>query len=185
MFRGDRDETPPVEGEVSSEPSEQKQPFIPVVLPGPPDLSDRTPIPDQLETRVTRYSDGTVDLNAALASSRKLYKAEDPGIDLELVSQIFGHYRYIYQTNPVGSENEEITIQFLGCNPKNVVFLDPVAVNLSPNHELLDRWGNPFVFHPLTSKEMEVRSHGPDGKPWTEDDLSQENRSVRDELQLK
>jgi hypothetical protein len=31
--------------------------------------------------------------------------------------------------------------------------------------------GNPFVFHPVSSQQLEVRSLGPDGEIFSDDDL--------------
>ncbi len=36
---------------------------------------------------------------------------------------------------------------------------------------LLDRWGTPYLFHPLSHKLMQMRSAGPDRQPYTQDDL--------------
>ena len=49
---------------------------------------------------------------------------------------------------------------------------------LKPGHpavsegRLLDRWGTPWFFHPLSAEQIEVRSAGPDRELFTADDLS-------------
>ncbi len=49
---------------------------------------------------------------------------------------------------------------------------------LGPGHpavsegRLLDRWGTPWFFHPLSAEQIEVRSAGPDRELFTADDLS-------------
>ena len=55
---------------------------------------------------------------------------------------------------------------------------------LSANGDLLDRWGSPFIFHPLNADLMNVRSIGPDQTPWTDDDLSLNLQDVEAELGL-
>jgi hypothetical protein len=136
------------------------------------------------DARLTRFADGTVHFNAAIDRSLELHQDGNPQVDLEIVQQTLTDYRYIFKENPVGTENAEIVSHLLGSNPRNVVFLDPASPALSPQKELLDRWGSPFVFHPLTAQIMDVRSLGPDRKLWTDDDLSLDVEETEDELFL-
>jgi hypothetical protein len=103
---------------------------------------------------------------------------------LELVTQLLSDYRLVYQENPVGTENAEIVAQLLGSNPKKTFFIDPALSALNASGELLDRWGSPFVFHPLKSDLMDIRSLGPDKTIWTADDLSLDVKNVEAELRL-
>ncbi|MEM9446359.1 MAG: hypothetical protein AAGA18_13530 [Verrucomicrobiota bacterium] len=136
-------------------------------------LGSRVPASDNLDKRITRYTDGTVDYHPSIDKSRMLYQTEKlPRADITIVSEIIADYRKLFETNPFGSENREITAGLLGKNPKNVIFLDVNHVDLSPEGELLDRWGSPFRFHPLTSSLMEVSSLGADRVLWTSDDLN-------------
>jgi hypothetical protein len=46
----------------------------------------------------------------------------------------------------------------------------PAGNKVNEAGELTDRWGTAYFFHQLSSREMEIRSAGPDRKMWTEDD---------------
>ena len=121
--------------------------------------------------------------NPAVAKSQELYQ-ESPERDLEIVVELLEDYRFAFQENPVGSENLEIIDQLLGNNPQRLVFIDPELAALSPELELLDQWGSPYVFHHLTSTAMEVISRGPDQTLWTADDLSFDLKEIENHLQL-
>lgn len=136
------------------------------------------------DPRLARFSDGSRQYNVAVERSRELHKSTDPEEDLHLVSQLFDDYRFFFQSNPVGSENYEIVAQLLGENEERILFLDRSIGALTSDGLLLDRWGTPYVFHPLTSTEMGVRSSGPDQELWTGDDLSLDKSNVEEELQL-
>ena len=125
-----------------------------------------------LDSRIIRYTDDSSDLTAAIQISKKLHQGESPSEDLEIVSQILFQYRFLYEENPVGVENFEFTAALTGDNPQRINFIDPKSSALSSNNEMIDRWGSPFVFHPLSGNNMELRSLGPDKTLWTEDDLT-------------
>ena len=125
-----------------------------------------------LDSRIIRYTDDSSDLTAAIQISKKLHQGQSPGEDLEVVSQILLQYRVLYRENPVGVENFEFTAALTGDNPQRINFIDPKSPALSSNNEMVDRWGSPFVFHPLSGTNMELRSLGPDKTLWTEDDLT-------------
>lgn len=71
--------------------------------------------------------------------------------------------------NPVG-ENREITAALLGRNRLHLAFLPPDHPALNAAGELCDRWGTPYVFHQRSGTHMELRSAGPDRRPYTADD---------------
>lgn len=146
------------------------------VVPPPTPAAEKDP-------RVTRLADGRVQLNSAVALSETLHQ-EEPEQDLEILTGLLEQYAKIFQSNPVGSENIEIVAQLLGDNEKKLVFLNPDHPALDPSGALLDRWGSPYVFHPLSATMMEVLSLGPDQTLWTEDDLLLEMKEVQHELQL-
>jgi len=137
-----------------------------------PDLVDREEIPHQLEKRVKRYTNGTVDLVAATQRSEAFYQSPYTQDDLAIVQELLQHYRFLYKSNPVGSENAEFTAALLGANPKQVVFISPTSKALSRSFELIDRWGTPFFFHPESASSLTLTSAGPDRKLWTPDDIS-------------
>lgn len=72
--------------------------------------------------------------------------------------------------NPVGT-NAEITAALLGDNAKQIKLPIPQGSSINSHGELCDSWGNPWFFHQLSAKKMELHSAGPDGKMWNEDDI--------------
>lgn len=136
------------------------------------------------DPRIQRLPDGRTLYQAAIKQSQALHLSEDPSEDLELLAQILASYRFIFKSNPVGSENEEIVSQLLGENSLRTAFLDPEHPSLSAHGELLDRWGKPYLFHPLTSQHIELISRGPDGELWTQDDLTLEPEDIKEILKM-
>ncbi|MCB1237628.1 MAG: hypothetical protein KDM91_21365, partial [Verrucomicrobiae bacterium] len=97
--------------------------------------------------------------------------APDPIEDLALIQSMLEVFRAANGVNPYGAENEEIVAGLLGRNAKAVAVLPADLPNLDAGGRLLDRWGTPYRFHPVTSQVMEVLSAGPDRAWWTADDL--------------
>ena len=58
-----------------------------------------------------------------------------------------------------------------GNNKRKLAVLLPNHPSLNQEGELLDRWGTPYWFHPVSRDLMEIVSAGPDKKLWTEDDV--------------
>jgi type IV secretory pathway VirB10-like protein len=79
-------------------------------------------------------------------------------------------YRAAFGQNPVGS-NPEITRALAGKNPTGAKFLDPDSTTVNEKGEMLDDWGMPYFFHPVSGSIMEIRSAGPDKKLFTPDDI--------------
>lgn len=76
-------------------------------------------------------------------------------------------YRAQFGENPIGT-NEEITRALLGKNSGAANFASPEAT--IEKGRLVDRWHHLYFFHQLSGREMEIRSAGPDGVLWTDDD---------------
>ncbi|MFT4639120.1 MAG: hypothetical protein ACI8T1_002444 [Verrucomicrobiales bacterium] len=147
---------------------------------------EASPSPQNVDPRLERLPDGHVVLRDAVNLAKTLHRPESMAdSDLEALDQIITLYHFIYKANPVGSENEEIMAQLIGKNPKKVIFFPPDHPNLSEAGALLDRWGNPYYFHPLSADRMDLRSAGDDAKLWTNDDVSLGLDEQATELQLK
>lgn len=58
-----------------------------------------------------------------------------------------------------------------GGNARQLPIFPRTHPPLDAQGALLDAWGKPFVFHLLSSQDIEIRSSGPDGEIFTEDDL--------------
>jgi hypothetical protein len=92
-----------------------------------------------------------------------------PEDDLDRIEQLLYFYRQGFGENPVG-QNEDVVSALLGENPKQTAYLlsDCPAI---VDGKLVDRWGSPYWFHPVSGKVMEVRSAGPDRDLFTSDDI--------------
>lgn len=110
----------------------------------------------------------------AMESKRLLDPQSDAREDLAIIQQLLQEYRRNLGGNPVG-ENDEVTTALTGGNEKKLVYLaQETRPLIDDNGRLTDRWGNPYVFHALSGKTMEIRSAGPDGIPYNADDLVSE-----------
>ena len=90
-----------------------------------------------------------------------------------MLAELFQHYQRMVKDPgglPTGL-NVEITRALTGHNRAGLVFLPPDHPAISRDGELLDRWGHPYFFHALSSRDMQVCSSGPDRQWWTADDL--------------
>lgn len=118
--------------------------------PAPPQETTVLPMAKELSA-VLNQSDGSVEE------------------DLQNVGQLLYFYRQGFGENPVG-QNEDIVSALLGENSKRAAYL----VENSPSivdGKLVDRWGSPYWFHPVSGREMEIRSAGPDRELFTPDDV--------------
>lgn len=93
-----------------------------------------------------------------------------PEDELGAVDQLLYHYRQGFGENPVG-QNEDVVAALLGQNSKQTAWLSPQSPSIVDG-KLVDRWGSPYWFHPVSGKHMEVRSAGPDRELFTADDLA-------------
>ena len=131
-----------------------------------------------------RQSDGTIPKRDVMAMTTSLNSEnQECEADLDTLRQVVGHYFRIFRQNPVAGENREVIAALTGENQHQLVFLDPAHPALNEHRELLDRWGTPFRFHPVSGSLMEFSSAGPDGTFGTPDDvLLDEEDSNPDQL---
>ncbi|MEO1844642.1 MAG: hypothetical protein ABGZ37_10240 [Akkermansiaceae bacterium] len=94
--------------------------------------------------------------------------AED---DLGVVEELIRNYQQRLSRVPTGGLNEEIVGSLRGRNPWKLVYIGEENAELNEKGELLDRFGTPYYFHPISETRIDVRSAGPDRKFWTEDDV--------------
>jgi Type II secretion system (T2SS), protein G len=109
---------------------------------------------------------------AARELSAALLRRDDPAGALEAVEQLLYFYRQGLGENPVG-QNEDIVAAMLGENPKRAAYLAAESPAIKDGR-LLDPWGTPYWFHPVSRDHMEIRSAGPDRELFTGDDLRRE-----------
>jgi hypothetical protein len=101
-------------------------------------------------------------------SERMHLEDEPPETDLEILEEVLSIYRKVAGGNPAG-DNSDFTEALVGQAPEGIFFS-----RSSPAYrdgELVDRWGTPYWFHPVTSHVTEIRSAGPDRQLFTADDV--------------
>jgi hypothetical protein len=74
-------------------------------------------------------------------------------------------------TNYPLSANEEWSAALRGKRPGSETWLSASSPVLDSKQRLIDRWQRPLHFHALGKSQWEIRSAGPDGQPFTLDDL--------------
>lgn len=95
----------------------------------------------------------------------------EPVTVLQNMGRVIRQYGEMFGGNPVGN-NQEITSQLSGKNPKHINFISTDAgMIINGNGELVDPWGTPYFFHQLSGADTEIHSAGPDRIMWTSDDI--------------
>lgn len=95
------------------------------------------------------------------------FASTEPSILLEILE----FYRKEFGSFPAGQENADIMNALTGNNPQRLPIFPRQHPRINASGKLLDAWGKPFVFHPLSSQHLEVISSGPDGEIFTSDDI--------------
>lgn len=158
------------------EPEPPAPPPITITAPAP----DNTPIPTPAPPAESpTASPEIVVADFATDLERTLIEAENPEAHLQAVEQILFFYRRAFGENPVG-QNEDITTALLGANPQRLALLPPASPAIKDG-QLIDPWGTPYWFHPVSGQEMEIRSAGPDRELFTADDLPGIDHAPADE----
>ncbi|NNC87458.1 MAG: hypothetical protein HKN82_03235 [Akkermansiaceae bacterium] len=91
--------------------------------------------------------------------------------DLSVVGELIAAYIRYIGTGPEGGLNEEFVAALQGSNPMKLILLGKDHARVNEAGELLDRFGTPYYFHPVSAKEIEIRSAGPDKLLWSKDDV--------------
>ncbi|MGC6424540.1 MAG: hypothetical protein ACON4O_06085 [Lentimonas sp.] len=103
--------------------------------------------------------------------------------DLQLVGRMVDGMHRLFKnldTRHV-STNEQLTAYLTGSNPEGLQYLDPKHAILKGGRRLIDRWGQPYIVHPLGTAQLELRSSGPDQISYTEDDILLHPEYIRGE----
>lgn len=99
--------------------------------------------------------------------------ARPPERDLVAVALVLENYLLLNKgaaARPL-SANEEWAAALRGLDGRSERFLPDDHPALNARGQLVDRWGTPLFFHAVGAGRWDVRSAGPDGRMWTEDDL--------------
>lgn len=91
--------------------------------------------------------------------------------DILLLQDLVEIYRKVNGSGPAGGLNAEIVRSLRGKNARKFAVLPSDLPEINADGELVDRWGTPYFFHPISRRLIEIRSAGPDRKLWTEDDV--------------
>lgn len=93
--------------------------------------------------------------------------------DLTLMSRLMENSLLLLKSaaNRPLSANEDWADLLRGKNAAHEEFLPAQHVALNEQGQLVDRWQTPLFFHALGGGRYEIRSAGPDGMMWTEDDI--------------
>lgn len=155
--------------------------------PGPPQPTDnpeisivgRNPYDTGIrnDQRIQQDIDGRNIVMEAVEIARGLHSENlAPEEDLEHLNQLLSFYRLSFERNPVAADNRMVMQALLGNNPEKLVVFPSDHPSLDSTGQLLDRWGTPYFFHPLSGTEMEIFSAGPDKTLNTSDDIAWTNR---------
>lgn len=68
--------------------------------------------------------------------------------------------------------NEDLSKFLRGNNREKMVFVSEDSPIFDEKKRIVDRWGTPIHIHTISHHHFELRSGGPDGKLFTEDDLA-------------
>jgi hypothetical protein len=71
-------------------------------------------------------------------------------------------------------DNRAIVAFLQGDNRDRLAWIPPDHAFVNEDGELVDRWRNPVFFHRESGLKFSLRSSGPDGRMWTDDDLVKE-----------
>lgn len=111
-------------------------------------------------------------------SARQLHDENvEPQEELMIIQNLLAYYRRVEGANPQGGLNSEIVAKLIGNNDRKVALISPGHPAINAEGELVDRWGTPYWFHPVSRELMEIISAGPDRELFTDDDVRGEELS--------
>lgn len=93
-----------------------------------------------------------------------------PANDMRLLATLFHDYASVLKGMPFGM-HEEIVSALQGDNPRAIAFIPPGHPAVNADGKIIDRWGEPYFFHVISSRAVEIISAGPDGQLFTQDDI--------------
>lgn len=93
--------------------------------------------------------------------------------DLGALAEVIGNFAMLVKGTdplPLGA-NEELAAALRGKNAAALEFVSAGSAALNAQGQLVDRWGTPLFFHARARDRVDIRSAGPDGQMWTDDDI--------------
>ncbi|MFP6881280.1 MAG: hypothetical protein VCA34_10030 [Roseibacillus sp.] len=91
--------------------------------------------------------------------------------DIAVLEELIRVYARFLGTVPAGGLNNEIVNGLLGENSKKLIFIEKGHARINEHGQLVDRYGTPYDFHPVSGELLEIRSAGPDKIGFTPDDV--------------
>ncbi len=156
-----------------------RQITLPELLSDPRALDPKPLKPNFGVVPFKRQKDGTIHKTDVILGARDLNKPDhEAEEDLQILHPVIGSYHDIFLQNPVAGENREVVDALTGKNLHRLVFINPASSALNANRKLLDRWGTPYRFHPISGSHMEISSAGVDGLFGTRDDVTLQDPAV-------
>lgn len=131
-----------------------------------PDSASRTESPTSI-SQVEQARTGSplaTELNAPNGSAAQ---------DVDILRQLIGQYLTALQRKPgppIGDDHDLVHV-LTGHNPLHLTVIPATHPAISPQGRLLDRFGTPYLVHPVSSHNYQIRSAGPDRKLFTLDDV--------------
>ena len=101
------------------------------------------------------------------------HPATAPVEDLRKIHRVaMGYFSVVKDPSrfPIGG-NADLAAALRGENANREVFVRESNAIFTTNGLLKDRWGNPLIVHPEGWRRLELRSAGPDGIGYNEDDV--------------
>lgn len=97
-----------------------------------------------------------------------------PKNDLKLISKLVDSAFLLIKNRDTReyATNEDLVLFLQGQNAYQSTYLGKTSPALNDDGQLIDRWASPLIVHPVSQKILELRSAGPDRKPYTDDDLT-------------
>ncbi|MGB0582311.1 MAG: hypothetical protein ACPGVU_21675 [Limisphaerales bacterium] len=139
----------------------------PAVSPTPPAKPAdgvQSPGPD----RVSREPLPGDELLAAFATTNTTTRT-----DLRQILRVFDNALVLVKQADTRhyATNEDLADFLRGKNRNRTPFVSHGSKIFGTDGRLIDRWGNPLHVHSVSSGKIELRSAGPDGVAWNEDDV--------------
>jgi hypothetical protein len=88
-------------------------------------------------------------------------KESKPEDELRAVYSLLSIYQRAYNSLPVAENNAQVVNALAGNNPDRIAFIERTNSALNANGEIVDRWGQPYVFIFLSRTDVEIISTGP------------------------
>ena len=82
--------------------------------------------------------------------------------DLDILDSLMSYYHSVFKSMPAAGDNSEFVDALVGMNDKGVQVLPHDHPSINQKGELVDRWGTAYFFHPMSDKETQIISAGPD-----------------------